>query len=144
LTHAGDDCWRRIHDASDQLKIGNGDVGNCVLQGKRNRLCPAAVLTDLESGGALAVITTKPGRKSYTDDVLNGSIIGRHCLPYTQHKTLCLKTAHYPDLPNHPDYRSALLKPGERMRSTTIFTFGKCIVACCDSLAAICFSQAQF
>jgi aldose 1-epimerase len=42
---------------------------------------------------------------------------------YKKYAGLCLETQHYPDSPNQPDFPSTLLKPGETMHSTTVFTF---------------------
>jgi aldose 1-epimerase len=36
---------------------------------------------------------------------------------------LCLETQHYPDSPNHPDFPSTELKPGQRYHTTTIYKF---------------------
>jgi aldose 1-epimerase len=43
---------------------------------------------------------------------------------YVKHSGLCLETQHYPDAPNHADFPTTTLRPGETMHSTTIFTFG--------------------
>jgi aldose 1-epimerase len=37
---------------------------------------------------------------------------------------LCLETQHFPDSPNHPNFPSTVLRPGQPFRSKTIFTFG--------------------
>jgi aldose 1-epimerase len=34
---------------------------------------------------------------------------------------LAIETEHYPDSPNHPAFPSTLLRPGEVLRSTTVF-----------------------
>jgi aldose 1-epimerase len=37
---------------------------------------------------------------------------------------LCLETQHYPDSPNHANFPSTILRPGERYQSKTVFAFG--------------------
>jgi len=42
---------------------------------------------------------------------------------YKRRYGLCLETQHFPDSPNHPDFPSTILKPGETFRSKTVFKF---------------------
>ncbi|MGO8707137.1 MAG: galactose-1-epimerase, partial [Terracidiphilus sp.] len=49
---------------------------------------------------------------------------GRHGVKYTKHAGLCLETQHFPDSPNHPDFPTTTLNPGQTMHSTTTLTFG--------------------
>jgi aldose 1-epimerase len=37
---------------------------------------------------------------------------------------LCLETQHFPDSPNHPNFPTTTLKPGDTYSSQTVFTFG--------------------
>jgi len=37
---------------------------------------------------------------------------------------LALETQHYPDSPNHPNFPSTILRPGQQYRSRTLFQFG--------------------
>ena len=39
---------------------------------------------------------------------------------------LCLETQHFPDAPNHPEFPSTVLRPGEPYASTTVHRFGIC------------------
>jgi aldose 1-epimerase len=44
--------------------------------------------------------------------------------PHYAHRTgFCLETQHFPDSPNHANFPSTLLKPGETYRSTTVLRF---------------------
>jgi aldose 1-epimerase len=43
---------------------------------------------------------------------------------YGRHAGVCLEAQHFPDSPNHPDFPSTILRPGEEYRSRTILTFG--------------------
>ena len=36
---------------------------------------------------------------------------------------MCLESGHYPDSPNHPEFPSTVLNPGETLKSTTIYRF---------------------
>jgi aldose 1-epimerase len=114
----------RIGADFEQLKLAGGYDHNWVLNGKIGELHLAAILTDPVSGRKLTVETTEPGVQFYSGNFLDGSFTGRHGVKYEKHAGLCLETQHFPDSPNHPDFPSTVLKPGETMHSTTTFTFG--------------------
>ena len=44
---------------------------------------------------------------------------------YPRFGGFCLETQGYPDAPNHVNFPSIILRPGEEWRSTTIYRFGK-------------------
>jgi aldose 1-epimerase len=114
----------RIDADNEQLKRAGGYDFNWVLNGKPGTLRLAAIVTDPVSGRKLTVETTEPGVQFYSGNFLDGSFTGRHGVKYEKHAGFCLETQHYPDSPNHPDFPSTELKPGETMHSTTTFTFG--------------------
>jgi aldose 1-epimerase len=76
------------------------------------------------SGRRLTVETTEPGVQFYSGNFLTGAFTGRHGVKYEKHAGFCLETQHFPDSPNHPDFPSTVLRPGETMHSTTALTFG--------------------
>jgi len=55
---------------------------------------------------------------------LDGTIKGKSGHVYAKRSGLCLETQHFPDSPNHAGFPSTILRPGERFRSKTVFTFG--------------------
>ena len=70
----------------------------------------------------MEVITDQPGVQFYsacTTDYADGKG-GMHYLPYSG---LCLETQHYPDAPNHPNFPTTTLRPGEIYDTTTIYAF---------------------
>src|ERR1035437_9950151 len=113
----------RIDQPNEQLKIAGGYDHNWVLNGKNGEMKLAAKLYDPKSGRVLTVTTTQPGVQFYSGNFLNGSFKGNAGVAYSKNTGLCLETQHYPDSPNQPDFPSTLLKPGETMHSTTVFTF---------------------
>jgi aldose 1-epimerase len=114
----------RINDNFEALKLAGGYDHNFVLNGKPGTMHLAAIVTDPVSGRKLTVETTEPGVQFYTGNFLDGSFVGRHGIAYKKHWGFCLETQHFPDSPNHPNFPSTTLKPGETMHSTTTFTFG--------------------
>ena len=114
---------QRINDANEQLKIAGGYDHNWVLRGKNGELKLAAKLYDPKSGRTLTVSTTEPGVQFYSGNFLDSSYKGKAGVAYAKNSGLCLETQHYPDSPNQAAFPSTLLKPGETMRSETVFTF---------------------
>ena len=50
-------------------------------------------------------------------------VVGSSGRAYRQSDGLCFEAQRFPDAPNHPNFPSAILRPGERFRSTTLFRF---------------------
>ena len=44
-------------------------------------------------------------------------------IDYGQGDALCLETQHYPDSPNHPNFPSTVLRPGQRYDTTSVYRF---------------------
>jgi aldose 1-epimerase len=84
---------------------------------------PAARVYEPKTGRVMSILTTEPGVQFYTSNFLDGSIKGKGEVAYKKHQALCLETQHYPDSVNHPKFPSTILKPGETLRSTTIYRF---------------------
>lgn len=114
-----------INAHSPQLKFGGGYDFNYVLNrtGKAG-LHPAARVFDPTSGRSLTVTTTEPGVQFYTGQGLGSANLGTRGESYVKNAGFCLETQHFPDSPNQPAFPSTLLRPGQTLHSTTVFTFG--------------------
>jgi aldose 1-epimerase len=113
----------RIDQDDQQLKLGRGYDHNWVLNnGTPGSLFLAAQAYDQHSGRVLEVLTTEPGIQLYTGNFLDG-IHGKDGKVYDRRYAFCLETQHFPDSPNHPNFPSAELKPGQRFQSTTVYKF---------------------
>jgi aldose 1-epimerase len=115
----------RIRDNNPQLVIGRGYDHNWVLNrrpGSAN-LLKAAVLRDPRSGRQLTISTTEPGIQFYSGNFLDGTLYGTSGHQYRQGDGLALETQHFPDSPNHPNFPSTVLRPGQTYRSTTVDAF---------------------
>ena len=106
-----------------ELKEVGGYDHNFVLNGKAGTLRLAARVTDPESGRQIEVWTTQPGVQFYSAISLNGSLKGKGGVAYQKYGAICLETQHFPDSPNHPNFPSTELKPGEHFHSETIYKF---------------------
>jgi aldose 1-epimerase len=113
----------RIRDSHPQLVIGRGYDHNWVLDRHGRGLELAARLEDPKSGRVLEVLTVEPGIQFYSGNFLDGTLYGTSGRAYRQGDGLALETQHYPDSPNHPNFPSTVLAPGERYDTTTIYRF---------------------
>ncbi|HEY9226926.1 MAG TPA: aldose epimerase family protein [Gemmatimonadaceae bacterium] len=115
----------RIGQTDTQLRFGKGYDHNWVLdRGGRTGLVHAARVTDPTSGRTLDIATTEPGFQFYSGNFLDGSVHGKGGQPYAHRTAIVLETQHFPDSPNHASFPSTILRPGDTLRSRTVFTFG--------------------
>jgi len=116
----------RIREDDPQLVIGRGYDHNWVLNRPAgdNSLIKAAVLRDPSSGRELKISTTEPGIQFYSGNFLDGTLYGTSGRQYRQGDGLALETQHFPDSPNHSNFPSTVLRPGDKFDSTTIYQFG--------------------
>jgi aldose 1-epimerase len=119
----GTEVGKRINDKNEQLTLGKGYDHNFVLNHKGDLKALAAKVEDLSTGRVLEVYTTEPGLQFYTGNFLDGSVVGSIGGPYIYRSALTMETQHYPDSPNHPNFPTTVLEPGETFHSTTIFRF---------------------
>jgi len=113
----------RIEDTYDQMVLGHGYDHNWVINRKGDGLTLAARVYEPTSGRVMEVSTTQPGVQFYTGNFLDGTVTGKQGHVYKRRFGLCLETQHFPDSPNHPDFPSTTLKPGETFKSKTVFKF---------------------
>ena len=71
----------------------------------------------------LTVYTTEPAVQVYTANGLKGTETGKGGIRYARRTAVCLETMHLPDSPNHPDFPSTVLRPGQTFHSATVFRF---------------------
>ncbi|HEY4672487.1 MAG TPA: aldose epimerase family protein [Gemmatimonadaceae bacterium] len=110
-----------------QIRYGNGYDHNFVLKRKAvpsDTLTLAAQVVEPYSGRLLVVSTTEPGLQFYSGNFLDGSITGKDGAVYHFRYGMALETQHYPDSPNHPNFPSTILRPGQEYRSITVYMFG--------------------
>jgi aldose 1-epimerase len=112
--------------ADEQMVRAGGYDHNWVLAepDESGGLRWAAELSDPGSGRTLTVSTTEPGIQFYSGNFLDGSFPGRNGRAVTRRSGCCLETQHFPDSPNQPEFPSTTLRPGETLRSVTVFAFG--------------------
>jgi aldose 1-epimerase len=113
----------RINDNDEQLKFGHGYDHNWVANKPLGKLGLVARVTEPSTGRAMEVWSTEPGVQFYTGNFLDGSITGKGGWVYELRNGLCFEPQHYPDSPNHPQFPSVELKPGQTYQNTIIYKF---------------------
>ncbi|PUV23541.1 MULTISPECIES: aldose epimerase family protein [Sphingobacterium] len=112
-----------IEDENAQLKIGKGYDHNFELNKKDGFQKVAAVYAS-KTGIEMQVYTTEPGLQFYSGNFMKDSDPkGKEGKVYPFRSAFCLETQHFPDAPNHPNFASTVLKPGEKYSSKTTYRF---------------------
>jgi aldose 1-epimerase len=114
----------RIDDDDPQLRHGAGYDHNFVLDRRGAEPTHAATVFEPSTGRMMDVFTTESGVQFYSGNFLDGSFAGKNGVRYPRRGGFCLETQHFPDSPNQPTFPSTILRPGQTLRSTTIYRFG--------------------
>lgn len=111
----------RVNDDYQQLKYGRGYDHNWILSRKTPKeLELAATVYEPESGRYMEVYTTEPGIQFYSGNFFDGEV-GKNNKRYEHRASLALETQHFPDSPNHPDFPSTILSPGEEYEHICVY-----------------------
>ncbi|MDR3527628.1 MAG: galactose mutarotase [Rhizomicrobium sp.] len=107
----------RLGAADAQMNITKGYDLNWVLnKPTAGTMTAAAVLSDPVSGRVLLVHTEEPGLQFYSGNIMTSGG-PKHPIG------LCLETQHFPDSPNHANFPTTVLRPGETFHSETVLLF---------------------
>lgn len=74
---------------------------------------------------ALDVFSTEPGLQLYDGSLLNVPVPGLGGRWYRPSSGCCFEPQAFPDAPNHPNFPSSILRPGQTYRQTSIYTFSR-------------------
>jgi aldose 1-epimerase len=108
---------------SDIDDVAGGYDHNFVLNNWDGTLRSAARLYEATTGRVLEILTTEPGIQFYSGNFLDGSFTGKYGFVYEKYTGLCLEPQHFPDAPNHENFPSTTLRPGEEYNHTSIYRF---------------------
>jgi len=114
----------RIRDAKDQqIRFGRGYDHNYIVDGAAGSLRPAAVISEPVSGRVMEMSVTAPGIQFYTGNFMDGTFFGKSGRAYRQGDAICLEPGVFPDSPNHADFPTARLNPGQSYINTMVYKF---------------------
>ena len=85
------------------------------LNGPRGTLRKGLMLRDPGSGRVMEVYTTECAIQFYTADHFGPALPGKYG-PLVQHGSIAIEPQNYPDAPNHKNFPSSVLRPGEVYR----------------------------
>src|SRR5665213_1995027 len=115
----------RINETNnEQIKFAGGYDDNWVLNKQADELSLAARVYEPVTGRTMEVWTTSPGLQFYSGNILDGTLTGKGGWVYQFRDALAMEPQHFPDSPNHPEFPTAELKPGETYHNTLIYKFG--------------------
>lgn len=113
---------RPIRKMRDNVRIVY-DKNFVVERQKSGVLRTHARLTSPKNGVSLAVSSTEPGVQFYDGAWMNIPVPGLGGRRYNVNGGCCFEPQFFPDAPNHPNFPSAVLRPGETYHQTTDFAF---------------------
>ena len=103
-----------LQSEDPQIQSVQGIDHNFVVDG--SGLQPVAQLSSTASGVSLELWSDQPGLQVYTGNALDGSLRSTRGGRHQQYDGIALEPQLFPDTPNHPEWPSAVLRPGERYR----------------------------
>lgn len=112
----------RLNDTDQQLQYGRG-YDHCWVLRKGQGLRLAATLHDPSTGRVMDILTDQPGIQFYGGNFLDGTVTGKKGISYQHQTGLCLETELFPDSPNHTEFPSPVLRPGQTYRHTMVHRF---------------------
>lgn len=108
----------------EPLKLGNGYDHNWVLnKAKAGETSLAAEVYEPETGIVMTVYTDQPGIQFYAGQGMNGKETGKRGDKHNFRSGIALETQNFPDAPNHDNFPSAVLRPGETYTQHTVYSF---------------------
>lgn len=114
-----------IEKVDEQLKFGKGYDHNFALN-RHDEKTVVATVKSPKTGIKMEIYTTEPGLQFYCGNFMTGEDHdGKNGKAYSHRSAFCLETQHFPDAPNHPNFASTTLKPGETYKSSTTYKFVK-------------------
>ena len=116
----------RIDADDEQLRNGHGYDHNWVLGNFTGAVRLVASLYDPASGRKMEILTDQPGIQFYSGNFFNDGSCGKFGRKIGYRGAVALETQHFPDAPNHPQFPSTLLRPGETYTQTCIYRFCVC------------------
>lgn len=120
-----------INSSYDQIQNATGYDHNWCLNtykdGKGDDTQVCASLYSPVTGIFMEMYTNEPGVQVYSGNFQGvGNEVNIHHkndLTYPKHVSICLESQKYPDSPNHPEWASPVLKPGEKYYSHAAYHF---------------------
>jgi len=105
------------------LKYGKGYDHNFVLNKKTGEISLAAEVYEPATGIVMKVSTDQPAIQFYSGNFMDGKDLGKRGDKHNYRTGIALEAQNYPDAPNHANFPTAVLKPGETYKQVSIYAF---------------------
>lgn len=113
----------RINDPDTVLQYGPGYDHNWVINKPLGKFGLQARVADPASGRVMEVWSDQPGLQFYAGNFLDGSLTGKDGKVYQRRSAFCMEPQYYPDSPNHSNFPSTELKPGQTYHCAIEYKF---------------------
>ena len=109
---------------NEQLANGGGYDHNWVLDRQTpDQMELAASVYEPASGRFMEVYTDQPALQFYGGNFFDGTTEGKYGKALRYRESIALETQKYPDTPNHSNFPSTLLNPGETYTHSCVYRF---------------------
>ena len=109
---------------NEQLKNGGGYDHNWILDRQTpDQMELAASVYEPASGRFMEVFTDQPALQFYGGNFFDGTTEGKYGRALRYRESIALETQKYPDTPNHDNFPSTLLNPGETYTHSCVYRF---------------------
>jgi aldose 1-epimerase len=114
----------RIDSDYEAIVFGKGYDHNWVLnKSAEGEVSLAAEVYEPSTGIVMKVYTDQPGIQFYSGNFMDGTDKGKYGEVHNFRTGIALETQHFPDSPNHPEFPSTELRPGEVYTQHTVYAF---------------------
>ncbi len=108
----------------EPLVFGNGYDHNWALDKPEPKAVTlAAEVYEPSTGIRMKILTDQPGFQFYAGQGMDGKEVGKRGDRHNYHSGLALETQNFPDAPNHDNFPSSVLRPGEVYTQHTVYAF---------------------
>jgi aldose 1-epimerase len=114
---------KRIGEPYQPLIYGKGYDHNWVLAKPLGKVDVVAAVFEPSTGVEMLVATDQPGLQFYSGNFMNGKDVGKYGQKHLYRSGIALETQNFPDAPNHPNFPSAFLEPGQVYKQSTYYEF---------------------
>ena len=109
---------------NEQLANGGGYDHNWILDRQTaDQMELAASVYEPASGRFMEVYTDQPALQFYGGNFFDGTTEGKYGKALRYRESIALETQKYPDTPNHSNFPSTLLNPGETYTHSCVYRF---------------------
>jgi aldose 1-epimerase len=108
---------------ADIDKMENGYDHAFIINKEIGRFLVTSRVIEPDSGRILDIVTDQPTIQFYTSNHFDGSQKGKKGSKLVKHGAFCMEAQGFPDAPNHSDFPTIFLNPGEKYSSHTQISF---------------------